>query len=61
MINEKKYTADIVVEKVKANDKIKVITKSLPNQIIIGEDGKVAGLEIKNVDSGELRVINCQG
>ena len=53
--------AGIVVEKVKANDKIKVITKSLPNQIIIGEDGKVAGLEIKNVDSGELRVINCQG
>ena len=62
IIRRDQFRADgIVVEKVKANDKIKVITKSLPNQIIIGEDGKVAGLEIKNVDSGELRVINCQG
>ncbi|MBE6125985.1 MAG: thioredoxin-disulfide reductase [Erysipelotrichaceae bacterium] len=49
-----------VVEKVRSNPKITLITKSLPDALVI-EDNKVTGLVIKNVDSGELTTLDCAG
>ncbi|MBR3227780.1 MAG: thioredoxin-disulfide reductase [Erysipelotrichaceae bacterium] len=49
-----------VIEKVRANEKIEIITKHLPESLII-EEGRLKGLEIKNVDTGEKRTIECSG
>lgn len=49
-----------VVDKVKKNDKIEIITKSLPHALIT-DDNVLTGLEIENVDNHELRVISCSG
>ena len=49
-----------VVEKVRNNPKINIITKSLPESLVI-EDNKIKGLVIKNVDSGELTTVDCEG
>ncbi len=49
-----------VVEKVKANDKINIITKSVPDQLVI-EDNRITGLQVRNVETGELSTIACEG
>lgn len=49
-----------VVDKVMSNPKIKVIKKHLPEQLVI-KDEKIAGLVIKNVDTGELTTLDVQG
>ncbi|MBQ3375230.1 MAG: thioredoxin-disulfide reductase [Erysipelotrichaceae bacterium] len=49
-----------VVEKVRNNPKINIITKSLPDALVI-EDNKVKGLVIRNVDTGEKTTLECEG
>ena len=49
-----------VVDKVKANPKINIITKHLPESLVI-EDGKIKGLVIKDVETGELTTVDCEG
>ena len=49
-----------VVDKVKENEKINIITKHLPEQLVI-EDDKIVGITIKNVDTGELTTLDCAG
>ena len=49
-----------VVDKVKANDKIEIVTKSLPHALVT-ENKVITGLEIENVDTHELKVLNCSG
>lgn len=51
---------DLVVDHVKENPKIEIITKSIPHNIIT-KDNKVAGLEIKNVDTDEISLVKCEG
>ena len=51
---------DLVVDHVKENPKIEIITKSVPHNIVTN-DGKVAGLEIKNVDTDEISLVKCEG
>lgn len=49
-----------VVDKVKENEKINIITKHLPEQLVIKDD-KIVGITIKNVDTGELTTLDCAG
>ena len=49
-----------VIEKVKANEKIEIITKNLPKELAI-EEGKITGLVIENVDTGAVQTISCSG
>ena len=49
-----------VVDKVMANEKIEVITKVVPEALRI-EDDRITGLQIKDVESGESRTIDCSG
>ena len=49
-----------VVEKIKNNDKIEVISKHVPESLRI-EDDKITGLTIKNVENNELQTIDCDG
>ena len=49
-----------VVEKVLNNPKINVVYKHLPQQLEI-TDGKVTGLVIRNVETGELTTLECAG
>ena len=49
-----------VVEKVKNNEKIEIISKYLPKELIIKDD-RVNGLEIENVETKETKVIDCSG
>ena len=49
-----------IVEKVKANEKIEIITKSLPEELCI-EDDRIVGLKIRNVDSNEITTVPCSG
>lgn len=49
-----------IVEKVKANEKIEIITKSLPEELCI-EDDRIVGLKIRNVDSNEITTVLCSG
>ena len=51
---------DLVVDHVKENPKIEIITKSIRHNIITN-DNKVAGLEIKNVDTDEISLVKCEG
>lgn len=52
------FRADkIIVDKVYANDKIEVITKHIPYEIV-GED-KVEGIILQNVDDKSLKTINA--
>ena len=61
VIRRDQFRADeLVVENVKNNPKIEIIVKSIPNNIITN-DGKVSGLEIKNVDTNETSIIECSG
>ena len=49
-----------VVDKVKANEKIEIITKSIPKKLRIEED-RITGLVIENVESGEESIVPCKG
>ena len=49
-----------VVDKVRNNPKINIITKSLPHELVI-EDNTIKGLVIKNVETGELSTVECAG
>ncbi|MBR2826266.1 MAG: thioredoxin-disulfide reductase [Erysipelotrichaceae bacterium] len=49
-----------VVDKVRNNPKINIITKSLPQELVI-EDNAIKGLVIKNVETGELSTVDCAG
>lgn len=49
-----------VVDKVRNNPKINIITKSLPQELVI-EDNTIKGLVIKNVETGELSTVECAG
>ena len=49
-----------VVDKVKANEKIEIVTKSVPNALRI-ENDRITGLEIRNVDTNETSTIDCVG
>lgn len=49
-----------IVDKVKVNDKIEIITKSIPKQLVI-DNNRIVGLEIENVDTKETTVLNCSG
>jgi len=49
-----------VVDKVRNNPKINIITKSLPQELVI-EDNAIKGLVIKNVETGELSTVECAG
>ena len=61
IIRRDEFRADAkVVDKVKANEKIEIITKHIPESLVI-EDEKITGLQIKNVDSGENKVVPCSG
>ena len=49
-----------VVDKVKANEKIEIITKSIPKELVI-EDDRITGLMIENVENKETTIIPCKG
>ena len=49
-----------VVEQIKNNDKIQVITKSIPESLII-ENNSIKGINIKNVDTNSITPISCSG
>lgn len=49
-----------IVDKVKNNEKIEIITKVVPDEIII-ENDRVTGLKVKNVDTGETTTIEANG
>ncbi|MDO4198197.1 MAG: thioredoxin-disulfide reductase [Erysipelotrichaceae bacterium] len=49
-----------VVNKVKENEKINIITRHIPEKLII-EDERITGLMIKNVDTGEIQNVEAYG
>ena len=49
-----------VVDKVRSNEKIKIVTRHVPDQLVIEED-RIKGLMIRNVDTDETQVIECNG
>lgn len=56
------FRADVLVQQqVLDNPKIEVIKKHLPHSYMISEDGKLAGITFKNVDTGELVDIDSSG
>ncbi len=55
------FRADaVVVEKVKNNPKIEIISRYIPYQII-EKDGKVGGIEIEQTESKEHRILEVEG
>ncbi|MGN1276039.1 MAG: NAD(P)/FAD-dependent oxidoreductase [Floccifex sp.] len=49
-----------IQEQVESNDKIKIIKKHIPKEIL-SENGKVSGIVLENVDTKETQVISCSG
>ena len=49
-----------VVNQITNNPKIEIIKKALPDSLVI-ENGMIKGINIKDVDSGLIQTINCQG
>lgn len=49
-----------IVEKAKNNEKIEIITKYLPKELVT-ENDRVKGLEIENVETKETKVLDCSG
>lgn len=49
-----------VVSQIKNNPKIEIIVKSIPDSLVI-ENGTIAGINLKDVDSGLVQTINCSG
>lgn len=61
VIRRDEFRADgKVVDKVKENEKIEIITKHLPEQLVI-EDDMIKGLKIKDIETGEISTIECAG
>ena len=61
VIRRDQYRAEAgVVDRVKANDKIELIVKHVPEALVI-EDDKIQGIVLKNVETGELQTIRCTG
>ena len=61
VIRRDEFRADAkVVDKVKENEKIEIITKSLPEELVI-EDDKIVGIKVKNVDTGDITTLECSG
>lgn len=49
-----------IVDKVKANEKIKIIYKHLPEELII-ENDLITGIKLRNVDTNEIIDVKCSG
>ncbi len=49
-----------VIDRVKANEKIEIITKHIPSELVI-EDDRICGLKIRNVDTNEESIVPCKG
>ena len=49
-----------VIDKVRANDKIRIVTRHVPDELVI-EDERIIGLKIRNVDTGEIQTVECNG
>ncbi|MBO4918950.1 MAG: thioredoxin-disulfide reductase [Erysipelotrichaceae bacterium] len=49
-----------IVDKVRANEKIRIITRHIPDELVI-DSGRIAGVKIRNVDTGEIRTVECSG
>lgn len=49
-----------VVEEINNNPKIQVVTKSLPDSLII-DNGAIKGINVKNVDDQTITPIECSG
>ena len=49
-----------IQEQVESNDRIKIITKHIPKQIL-SENGKVCGIVLENVDTRETQTLSCSG
>lgn len=61
IIRRDEFRADkSLVEKVLENPKIRIIYKHLPKSLAI-EDDKIVGLNIKNVETGEISNVPCKG
>lgn len=61
IIRRDEFRADAsVVDKVKANDKIEIIYKHIPDKLMI-EDDRIVGLQIKDVETLENKVVDCAG
>lgn len=49
-----------IQEQIQANDKIEVIVKHIPKEIL-AENGKVSGIVFENVETKETMTLSCQG
>ena len=49
-----------VIDKVRANDKIRIVTRHVPDELVI-ENERIIGLKIRNVDTGEIQTVECNG
>ncbi|MBQ1308003.1 MAG: thioredoxin-disulfide reductase [Erysipelotrichaceae bacterium] len=49
-----------VIDKVRANDKIRIVTRHVPDELVI-ENERIIGLKIRNVDTGEIQTVECSG
>ena len=49
-----------IQEQIQANDKIEVIVKHIPKEIL-AENGKVSGIVFENVETKEPMTLSCQG
>lgn len=52
--------SDEIINKVKDNKKIEIITNHLPDSLVI-ENEKIVGLNIKSTVDGSIKKIDCQG
>lgn len=61
VIRRDEFRADAsVVKEIMSNNKIQVITKSLPESLIIDQDS-IKGINIKNVETNAVTAISCSG
>lgn len=49
------------VDKVLANDRISVVKKHIPVELLKGDDGKLAGVVLEDVESHERTTLACSG
>lgn len=61
IIRRDKFRAEAkIVDKVLANEKIEVVYNAIPNSLVI-EEGRVKGLEVKDINTNETKVIEASG
>ncbi len=53
--------SNIMAERVKSNEKIEIIWDSVPDEVLDVAQGKVVGVRLKNVKTGETRVLPVEG